>query len=272
MYPPGFVEPVPEFYARLAILVEKTEGLLNRRGALDLDYRMMAANVRTLVARLEENGIRTKDPMDVMMAIYRGSGGEPDESDLNLVSVLSGRSSVGASAPSGADLVSKLQALADGLDKGRMPDDERVAYCLKAKQIDIAPLWRQLGEVARRLETLSHKQLRGADLNDDDSGFLRSYGIGIAGIMLYGGNSYEVSRDDAPRVIDVHANSTGTKYLEVGVGRPRALYVLYPYKGGEVLCRGGVMPYYEFAGAERLTDAAWKTLLNSKEPPQRPRG
>jgi hypothetical protein len=86
--------------------------------------------------------------------------------------------------------------------------------------------------------------------------------------MLYDSNSYEIPRDDAPRIADVFRNPQLNQYLEVGIGRPRALYILYPYHGGEVLCEGAVMPYYEFPHASPMTDAAWMDMLNSKSPPK----
>ena len=52
--------------------------------------------------------------------------------------------------------------------------------------------------------------------------------------------SFRLTAVDIPR-------SRDGKVLEVGVARPRALYVLYPIKGKEILCRGVVLPYYEFA-------------------------
>jgi hypothetical protein len=88
--------------------------------------------------------------------------------------------------------------------------------------------------------------------------------------MLYAGNAYLTPRDDAPRVVDVHYNPNVARHLHVGVARPRALYVLYPLDKGEVLCRGAVMPYYEFEHGERLTDADWKSLLDSDNRPETP--
>ena len=69
-------------------------------------------------------------------------------------------------------------------------------------------------------------------------------------------------------MVDVFSNPNTGKVLEVGVARPRALYVLYPLKGGEILCQGAVFSYYEFAHSDRLTDAGWQSLLDS---PQRPK-
>jgi hypothetical protein len=97
--------------------------------------------------------------------------------------------------------------------------------------------------------------------------FVEDYGAALAQVMFYDGNSYVSPNDDAPRVVDVFSSLSSGKVLEVGVARPRAIYVLYPIKGSEVLCCGAVCPYYEFVHEDRLTDAQWRSLLDS---PQRP--
>ena len=60
------------------------------------------------------------------------------------------------------------------------------------------------------------------------------------------------------------------KFLAAGVGRPREFYVLYPWNGLEVLCVGSVMQYYEYETSERLTDDAWRALLDSPAAPPLP--
>jgi hypothetical protein len=136
---------------------------------------------------------------------------------------------------------------------------------------DIEELWKELMRISRRLESLSHKQLRGVPLSIDENNFIQSFGDRLGGIMLYSGDSYISPRDDAPRVVDVFSNANVEKgYLEVGIARPRAVYVLYPVKGGEILCRGAVMPYYEFTCSERLTDEEWRELLKTKKRPKQP--
>ena len=131
---------------------------------------------------------------------------------------------------------------------------------------------RRLIETSLRLEVLARKQLEGRPFDGFDRTFLESYGATIAEIMLYDSNSYLSPRDDAPRVADVHYNPIDPErpYLHAGTARPRALYVLYPGKNGEYLCRGSVLPYYEFRSRERLTDAAWKALLDGEDRPGLP--
>ncbi len=88
--------------------------------------------------------------------------------------------------------------------------------------------------------------------------------------MLYGGNSWNGPRDDAARIIDVFRNSGAGGSLMVGIGRPQALYVLYPHEGREVLCLGAVLPYYEFRHPDWLDDEAWRALLGSDPCPAPP--
>jgi hypothetical protein len=141
---------------------------------------------------------------------------------------------------------------------------------LRAISTDLDSRWETLATLCRRLETLAHKQLRGAPFGKEEDRFIEHYGATLAQVMFYDGNSYVDPRDDAPRVVDVFSNPNTGKVLEVGVARPRAVYVLYPVKGNEVLCRGAVVPYYEFAHGDRLTDAQWKSLLDSPERPKTP--
>ena len=86
--------------------------------------------------------------------------------------------------------------------------------------------------------------------------------------MFHDGCGSEIPRDDAPRVVDVVYNPNLGEYLEVGVGRPRIMYVLYPTDQGEVLCRGAVLPYYEFRSPKRLDDGEWRALLRSDKAPR----
>ena len=54
--------------------------------------------------------------------------------------------------------------------------------------------------------------------------------------------------------------------FEVGAGRPRVIYVLYPWKGETYFCKGGVVPYYEFKRpmSGRLTDEGFRRLLDKR--------
>jgi uncharacterized protein DUF3160 len=132
-------------------------------------------------------------------------------------------------------------------------------------RIDHGMAWDRLHDLCLRLEILAHKQLRGVPFNEAERRFILSYGQ-----QFHFSNSYQIPRDDAPRIADVHADPTGRQVLLVGIARPRALWVLYPWRGRDVLCRGAVMPYRELANPTRITDHEWMQRLDSREPPAAP--
>jgi hypothetical protein len=265
--PPGFVEPEPEFFARMARLVEDTQQALDQAGALEGGPKALAADIREGLDMLQKGKAGLKNLTLEQQGKFW----------LLVVATNALKVTPSATKPEVADpwesvlkSATALAEMADALEQGNLSIPAAQSKMFKAYQMDLAPLWQQLGKMCLRLEALAHKQLRGQPLSDREKGFVRGYGELIAGIMLYGGNSYLTPRDDAPRVVDVVSNPRCGKYLEVGVCRPRALYVLYPYQGGEILCRGAVMPYYEFASASRLTDAEWTALLDSPKRPAMP--
>ena len=267
--PAGFVEPEPEFFSRMAALVRRTEETLKRAGAFDTDARGAAAEIRAIVDLFRRKEVARKGPQEALRQMT------PEE--LNLAQKGFELFMALGVTPGGRDPaqafnegLEKLKALAARLEKGQMPEDRELAGALREMSVDLEPRWRDLGRLCRRLEALAHKQLRKVPPSDEENHFLTGYGEALAGVMLYGGNAYLTPKDDAPRIADVYSNPSAGKYLEVGVARPRALYVLYPHKGGEVLCRGAVMPYYEFPHQQRLTDAEWKALLDSKQRPPIP--
>ena len=265
---PGFVESEPEFFARMADLVSRTEVLLERAGAFEPDTAWLVGKLRTSARLLEKKGTdkkgrdALKNVTDEEMAVLAGTG------PLFMYVAMKHRVRMDKSTPeSFGKLIKGMRQLADQIETGGIPNDKLLQEMLKEARLDVQPLWRRLHDVCLKLEALAHKQLRGAKFTDADNAFILRYGERIAGIMLYGGNSYLTPNDDAPRVIDVYYNPLVKRALEVGIGRARALYVLYPVKGGEVLCRGAVMPYYEFQSAKRLTDIEWRRLLDSEQRP-----
>ena len=188
--PPGFVEPNPEFFRRLADLVEGASMLLETGGAF---------------------------------------------------------------APS--------QPETDGSKDAASADTEPGA---------LRRQWRVMTSATRRLEAMAHKQLRQQPWTSDEADFIKGYGAELAFIMGYFGNSWLKPRDDAPRWATVTTDPNHDVMLAVGVGRPRLLHVLYPWQGQEILCTGSVMSYYEYPEKRRLTDAEWKTKLDSADAPPQP--
>lgn len=269
--PNGFVEPVPEFYARMARMVERAGPLLREAGAFDLDPVGIAEDLRRGVMA-EERAAQSKTREG-------GSQRGVDVEDWRLAQKVDHvKRCLTDDFPFTnwdeyeARKRQQVLELAKQLEQGQMPANPRLARELSALSPEISSRWNTLAVLCRRLETLAHKQLRGAPFSVEENRFIKTYGQTLAQVMFYDGNSYVHPADNAPRVVDVFSNPASAKdrLLEVGVARPRALYVLYPTKNGEIPCRGAVMPYYEFTHDTRLTDADWKALLDSPKRPKSP--
>jgi len=266
--PAGFVEPEPEFFRRMAWLTAETELLLKEAGAFATDRTGLAHDLKQAAALLKTIDFSASPPKG-FDKLTRAEQMLIEKSGMVLMALGGGADVKDRKKAMDAAIV-KLDRLATDLANGKTPDNPMVVRMLKETDIDVAALWRKLHEVCRQLEALAHKQLRGVPFTDEENGFIKGYGETLAGIMFYGGNAYLTPNDDAPRVIDVFSNPNTRQVLEVGVARARAIYVLYPHDGAEVLCKGAVMPYYEFRHARRLTDAEWKQLLDSADRPDVP--
>jgi hypothetical protein len=269
--PSGFVEPSPEFFARLAKLVEDTEAALKRTGALTIDPRDTAADLRDGIALLEKLDASRKKAGKERAASFNKLSVQEEMLLRRICALLRAMNKEDELGEKDfGKAIGKLRKLADDLERDPTPEELALAKRLCAWDVNLDEQWHTLGMLCRRLESLAHKQLRGVAFSDEENRFIRTYGEELAAVMLYGGNSYCTPNDDAPRVVDVFSNPNVGGHLEVGIARPQALYILYPIKGGEVLCRGAVMPYYEFVHDARLTDVEWKSLLDSDKRPKSP--
>jgi hypothetical protein len=259
--PAGFVEPVPEFYGAMADLVEKTIKLLDSRHALAYDPRAAVQDIRAVAILLAKKATNKE---------ISSRHFSPEEVDLfwKVLEVMSTLDD-GVHAREGKytiprKLSEKLHRLADELEAGKWPGDKDLRRALEHVEEDLRPRWQRFKTLVQKLEPLAHKQLRCVPFTSRDNRVIEHYGGNLDWIMFQ--NKY----DDAPRVTDVFSDADGSRFLEVAVGRPRVLYVLYPLKGGEILCRGAVLVYHEFQHPERLNDAAWKKLLDSAKCPPAP--
>lgn len=263
--PAGFVEPEPEFFRRMADLAARTHALLQAAGALDHSYFSLIDALMDLADLLDqsetEEEFRQKVaglPPDEYLRLSRLTylRDWPDFSDL-------------PEEEWTAAMADLLRRMADDLGEGIV--DPLLAGMISMYDSDITSLWSLLEEVSLRLESIARKQLAGLRLDGADDAFITSYGDRLARIMGYDGNySSKHPKDDAPRIADVYSNPEVGGNLHVGVGRARAIYVLYPWQGQSVLCRGAVMPYYEFVDGGRLTDEEWKVRLDSGARPDVP--
>jgi len=281
--PVGFVEPETDFYRAMAKLTERTELLLRDAGVFERQWKEVAADIRAYTSLLNEKGadekgesalrdlskdekalcVRWKYVIDLLPPWNGGKGSYK----------VRGKPAYYKTA------IKSLSDLADSFENGGRPDPGDMADNIQCNFTDLEQLWKRLVVICRRLEMLSQKQLEAEEFNAEEKDMILSYGDELASIMLYKYDASKNPDDDAPRIVDVcvnpglqTSNNTrgGWRYLEAGVGRPKALYVLYPWNGRKVLCRGAVMSYFEFPYTERLTDKTWKELLDSDQRPDQP--
>jgi hypothetical protein len=268
----GIVEPEPEFFARLADLAARTERVLARKQALSGEPALRAAAARgaaDLIERLDFGtrgaaalrSLSATDAEQLKEVLHYARRWSPEgrrlredyeeETDDEVVARALPR------------FVPQLRAVADRIEKG-----EEMAFgfdgLFRSSGTPVGERWRLLERLTRGLESLAHKQLRGARFSAADKRFLRNYSERLSEVMGY--PSADTMPDDAPWVASVfHRDGMGN--LQVATGRPTAMYVLYPHEGRDVLCLGVVVPYHEFVRGERLTDEAWRALLDSPERP-----
>lgn len=266
--PSGFVEPEPDFFARMADLAHETRKLLNQTGALEPDYQMFAEHLRYFERTCGK--LKNRDEFEKRFHALQSH----EQACLLLAYGLldcSPSTAEWGSPEHYQESKAWIIKLANDIENNhidRHPEIKRKFDLLNGLLIY---RWDKLGYTCRRLEVIAHKQLRGKAFSASDSAFIKDFGKELADLMFYEGNSYLNPRDDAPRIVDVysHINKTA-KHLHVGVSRTRELLVLYPWQGQTYLCRGAVMPYYEFSHPTRLNDAEWKEMLDSKNRPTIP--
>ncbi|MBN2591060.1 MAG: DUF3160 domain-containing protein [Sedimentisphaerales bacterium] len=262
MPPTGFVEPEPEFYNKMVQLAQKTKELLGKSGALETNYKQMSDDIMYFAELVEKNNFKisvTDLPRNEWERFDLVSG------LLFRLQVIDGQSDRRDYSKKNID---DLRQIARDLLVNKLPEDIDLMRRIRDYDYNLKELWNSLESMSRTLAEIAQKQLDGEDLAQYER-FFKSYGINLAKIMFYNQNSYEGPIDDAMRIVDVHY-SPGDGYLEVGITRPRAIYVLYPWQGTHILCRGAVMPYYEFISDSRLTDTEWKERLNSEQKPDVP--
>jgi hypothetical protein len=188
------------------------------------------------------------------------------------------------------------QAVAEGGDGGEIPprrnwvEPEPVAF---ARLISAAELMREglddrgllteeqaglLGDVAELfgfLERLARDELAGQPISEEDNERLTHVGGELEAWFWRTSDQASTGESEADQdaaiVADVASSAKGV--LQVGTGRIDRIYVLVPDdEGAFQVAVGGVYSYYEFTSpsGERLTDEAWRAMLDAGEAPERP--
>jgi len=126
-----------------------------------------------------------------------------------------------------------------------------------------------LEQILGRLIEITNKELTNQQLSSADYGYIRGFGQTLEGTV--------VGVDDkgvkTTLVADVHTHTAEGKVLEEGVGCVDLIIVACPLPDGSIfMAAGPVLSYYEFKHpiSDRLTDEAWRQLLDSPQRPDRP--
>ncbi len=267
--PPGFVEPDPEFFLRLEKLVGHTRVLLERHGA----FGLTAERERIAPALLRYAKLFRDHPDADLTSDDFPWNRLKLEQDLSHAGWMFTRWLVGKyplrlDRQERLNAAESLEAAARKLLDISVPLDPRHEEALRFATDDLDWNWRSLEKLCRGLRAIAEKQLRGEQLGNADTELITGYGARLGGIMFISG--FASSRDNAPRITDVHVDPRDGRRMHVGIARPREILLLYPYKGGEVLCVGAVLPFHEFVTKEVLTDQKWKSMLDSDDPPTSP--
>jgi len=131
-----------------------------------------------------------------------------------------------------------------------------------------------LEEILSRLIEIAAKQLTNQPLSGDDRFFLDHMAENLEILIVGIYDAYpNVAGLKATLVADVHTCGVEGMVLEEAVGKVDLMVVACPLVDGSAfLAVGPVLSYYEFKHpmADRLTDEAWRELLDSPDKPDRP--
>lgn len=127
-----------------------------------------------------------------------------------------------------------------------------------------------LEQILSRLIEIANKELTNQALSDEDQKYIKPFANGLeAAIIGVGEKGLKTTL-----AADVHTHTAEGKVLEEGVGYVDLIIVACPLPDGSIfLAAGPVLSYYEFKHpmSDRLTDEAWRQLLDSPQRPDRPR-
>jgi hypothetical protein len=169
-----------------------------------------------------------------------------------------------------ARLAALTRMTIDGLEARGLLDDSETMGAIRDNLQSLELLLTQL-------TTIAQKELAGTALTQDEGDVILFYGGLLESLTLAAADKEDVEGrpiledQEAAVVADVATDPTG-QVLEEGVGRIFEIYVVVDIDGQPVMTKGGVFSYYEFPWPmdNRLTDEAWKEMLNQGQAPEPP--
>ena len=124
--------------------------------------------------------------------------------------------------------------------------------------------------LARFLKECSVQELSNLPLSVEQRWNIRNIGTTLLAILSPDGSSYGLTEDNMAVIADVHTDGSSNTVLEEGVGYPMNLYVIVGSGDQLSVAIGSVFSHYEFAqpSNKRLTDEAWRAMLDKTPAPQ----
>lgn len=271
----GFVEPNPEFFRRLGRLSSRIEKSLSELGAFEISYEHLRFRLNELARcfmlirglqqeGLMKNGLKSLAPEDreFVSDVYDKIGASNPQWWLGIDHL----------DDKNCELVlAAIVQISDCLERGELPNDRAArGAILQSESSSNRVRWLRLAEVCERLADVAGRQLDNQSLTAEDEYFITDYGEELARLLKYEAYSASDPCDDAMRCISVLTHANGD-HVHIAVSRPQAIYVLYPDRGQQLLCRGAVFPYFEFTDNEIVDDESWKRRIDKSTTPARPR-
>lgn len=259
--PVGIVAPYPEFFSGLAKLSRRTADAFEKAGLQEhFDVKTVANQLlqqvmlfqKAQTSANEEEMAKMSDELD-QFSRFQQRYYEKHHAEFQKDRTLFDK------------LPAELEALARrcaSTGQTNTADLETLHLFFDSRQ-NVTHLFSDFAPVCDRLAELAQKQLDGKPLTEDESNWVKDYGITLAGFNFYGGNSWLDPRDDFPIVTRIYDNPAMNSVLYAGLARPQAIYVVAPANGKLILYRGAVMTYREFTrpADQLLDDDSWRAIV-----------
>ena len=129
----------------------------------------------------------------------------------------------------------------------------------------------RLEELARRLLTISNKELQNKTLTDEEYDLIREYGGTLEHFWIEAVKGRTDAEYPDPRqfpaslVTDIATDPNG-RVLQVATGRPADILVIVPVDGQLRIASGVIYDFYQFEQpiGERLTDTEWRQMIGQE--------
>ena len=150
---------------------------------------------------------------------------------------------------------SDLQAVQNAL-RGYLEDDD-------------SPALDELDKIYTKLISITEKEIKDEEVAEADCQWMQKLSSSLASLVMIHTGGYGASLDNTDQlrmalIADVYTNIEENKVIEVGVAKPKRIYVaLNDSTGGKRIAIGYTFDYVEFQhpSDNRMTDEEWKEIV-----------